>query len=266
VIFAVYMYLFPATIMEAAFYSPDCTWIHNGGWKKSSHTPWRTCNMLLVIQISGLDPRNKIERQLKRSICFCGKYGFQTTGLVPLDSSSFVCVISWYLCVRNSDMDLDRTQIDFGRPLQKKVQKVRPEFAGWLCGVSIVLFFTLLRWGFSLYLNLHVRLLGIKLIVIVVIVVCISGTYVHDKKPRLEHTGKCNEIRTLGLQYLRLVYVLEFDASWANDGHACFQPHESAQTQTQTDLHTLRCFAYWPMLNRMSFAYVMNNFVSHTNV
>jgi len=33
------------------------------------------------------------------------------------------CAIWWYLCVRNTDLDPDRTKFDFGTPLPKKVLK-----------------------------------------------------------------------------------------------------------------------------------------------
>jgi len=33
------------------------------------------------------------------------------------------CAILWYVCVRKSDMDPDRTEIDFGTPLPKQVRK-----------------------------------------------------------------------------------------------------------------------------------------------
>ena len=56
----------------------------------------------------------QIELQLK-SANFFG----ESLGTGPIGFVSKFHVILWYLCVRNSDMDPDRTQIDFGTPIPK---------------------------------------------------------------------------------------------------------------------------------------------------
>ena len=41
-------------------------------------------------------------------------------GTGPIGFVSKFCAIWWYLCIRNTDLEPDRTKIDFGTPLQKK--------------------------------------------------------------------------------------------------------------------------------------------------
>ena len=52
-------------------------------------------------------------------MCF-RESGYQILGLVPLDSHRNSLLCRGILCVRNSDMDPDRTKLDFGTPLPKK--------------------------------------------------------------------------------------------------------------------------------------------------
>jgi len=41
-------------------------------------------------------------------------------GTGPIGFVSKFCAFGWYLCVRNTDLDPDRTKIDFATPLPKK--------------------------------------------------------------------------------------------------------------------------------------------------
>ena len=60
----------------------------------------------------------------QKSNYFLGKIQFPEPGTGPIGFVSKFRAVLWYLCVRNSDMDPDRTKIDFGTPLPNKIQSM----------------------------------------------------------------------------------------------------------------------------------------------
>jgi len=72
----------------------------------------------------------KFGHQLKSSNFFFREIWVSDPGTSPIGFVSKFCAIWRCLCVRNTDLEPDRTKIDFGTPLPKKSSKVCPNSAG----------------------------------------------------------------------------------------------------------------------------------------
>ena len=83
-----------------------------------------------------IHPQQKTDTNFKK-IIFVKEIWVSDPGTGPMGFVVKFCAIWWYLCVRNSDMDPDRTKTDFGTPLPTKtIQKyirILPGYTISLC-------------------------------------------------------------------------------------------------------------------------------------